>query len=152
MPKILRFLACINVYFVKAKTEKLENTKPRSLPKIGSQIQTGSLGIQIFITSGFWYFTKARKQKLNLLFRASFAFDLKVWSIIWVLTCLFKPVHLRVKDISVRWFREQSPLGKVSLYSWSPVLQVWIQLLQYIQNQNILFLGQVQSCETGDQL
>ena len=32
------------------------------------------------------------------------------------------------------------------------VLHDWIQLLHYIQNQHILFVGQVQSCLTGDQL
>ena len=40
---------------------------------------------------------------------------------------------------------EHSLLGEVSLYGWSPVLQVWIRLLHYIQ-KTIIFLGQVQSC------
>ena len=41
--------------------------------------------------------------------------------------------------------REHPPLREVSLHGWSPVLQVWIQLLHYIQ-KHIFFVGQVQSC------
>ena len=38
--------------------------------------------------------------------------------------------------------REDSPLGKVSLYRWSPVLQAWIQQLHYIRIKNtFLFLS-----------
>ena len=48
--------------------------------------------------------------------------------------------------------REHSLLGEVSLYSWSPVLLAWNQLVHYIQKQLIFFVGQVQSCQTGDQL
>ena len=55
------------------------------------------------------------------------------------------------KANTLRPFREHSPMGEVSLYGWPPVLQVWIQLLHSIQ-KHIFFLGQVQSCKTGDQL
>ena len=43
--------------------------------------------------------------------------------------------------------REHSTSGELSLYGWSPVLQVWIQMLHYIhaKKQHIFFLGQVQS-------
>ena len=47
--------------------------------------------------------------------------------------------------------REHSPLGEVSLYDWSPVLQVWTQQLHYIQITHIYLIGQIKSGKTGDQ-
>ena len=44
--------------------------------------------------------------------------------------------------------KEHSHMGKVSLYSWSTVLQVWIQRHHYIQITT--YFGQVQSSSTGD--
>ena len=38
--------------------------------------------------------------------------------------------------------RVHSPLGEVSLYGWSPALQVWNQLLHYIQIITLFFFGQ----------
>ena len=46
------------------------------------------------------------------------------------------------------WHRTLT-VGEVSLFGWSPVLQIRIQLLHYIQKQHVLFIGQVQSCQTG---
>ena len=34
----------------------------------------------------------------------------------------------------------------VSMYGLSPVLQVWIQMLHYLQKQHIFLASQVQSC------
>ena len=48
-----------------------------------------------------------------------------------------------------------SPLGEVSLYRWCPVLQVWLQLLDYIPTNNHIFsfwlkssLVKLETCHT----
>ena len=47
----------------------------------------------------------------------------------------------RAISLSFSPSREHSLLGEGSLYGWSLVLQVWIQLLNYTQKQ---YIGQVQ--------
>ena len=53
---------------------------------------------------------------------------------------IFTNIPLQLSCTTDSSAREHSPLGEVSLYGWSPVLQVWIQLLRYTQITTYFFL------------
>ena len=73
--------------------------------------------------------------KLNKIF-LSFLFSVSLLNVDR-LVC-FK-IAFAVNYISLS--REHSPLEEVSLYGWSPDLQVW--MIHYKQKQHIFFVGQV---------
>ena len=66
-----------------------------------------------------------------------------------VLTNSFRPW---CKFGHVQAMQRTLAVGGRSLYSLSPFLQVCIKLLWYIQKTTYFLFGQIQSCQTGDQL
>ena len=60
---------------------------------------------------------------------------------------LYNSIYSRALNSHHGLGSEHSSLGEVSLYAWSRVLQVWIQLLHLTGLINTYFVfGQIQSC------